>query len=85
MSSDGPPARANISADVAGLECLCGMGDSFERVVVQRLPHPAIVTDFVACTACSTVFYRPLAQMTKPTRMEDINAAAKDYKKPGRR
>ena len=40
--------------DGAELEfvCFCGGRENFERVIVQRKPHPPIVTDFVACVAC---------------------------------
>ena len=74
-----------MSAAELGLECLCG-GDRFERVVVQRRPHRAIVTDFVACLACSAMFFRPLLEQPGPgSLLSDVHDAAKDYRKPGRR
>lgn len=45
------------------LACPCGF-ENFERVVVQRRPHPPIVTDFVACVGCRSVYYSPLAPST---------------------
>jgi hypothetical protein len=74
-----------MSAAELGLECLCG-GDRFERVIVQRRPNPAIVTDFVACLACSAMFFRPPVQVSGPGGLlSDAKDAAKDYRKPGRR
>lgn len=41
------------------LECPCGH-ENFERIVVQRRPHAPIVTDFVACVGCRTMYWAPL-------------------------
>jgi hypothetical protein len=55
-------------------------------VLVQRLPNPAIVTDFVACLACSAMFFHPLVQVSGPGGLlSEAKDAAKDYRKPGRR
>jgi hypothetical protein len=43
------------------LTCPCGY-ENFERVVVQRRPHPPIVTDFVACVGCKTMYWSPVRQ-----------------------
>ena len=84
MPAEGPPRSPDMSAAELGLECLCG-GDRFERVVVQRLPNPAIVTDFVACLACSAMFFGPLVEVSERSRfLADVRDAAKDYRKPGR-
>jgi hypothetical protein len=40
------------------LVCPCGY-ENFERVVVQRKPHPPIVTDFVACVGCKAMYWAP--------------------------
>ena len=85
MPAEGPPRSPDMSGAELGLECLCG-GNRFERVVVQRLPSPAIVTDFVACLACSAMFFRSLAESSGQSRfLADVRDAAKDYRKPGRR
>jgi hypothetical protein len=42
-----------------GLVCLCGY-ENFERVVVQRAPHAPIVTDFVACVGCKSMYFAPM-------------------------
>ena len=54
--------------DGAELEivCLCGDSENFERVVVQRKPHPPIVTDFVACVACRAMYFAPVPQRDPP-------------------
>jgi hypothetical protein len=36
--------------------------ENFERIVVQRKPHPPIVTDFVACVGCKTMYWAPLSR-----------------------
>ena len=41
------------------LICPCGY-ENFERIVVQRKPHPPIVTDFVACVGCKTMYFSPV-------------------------
>jgi|KBSMisStandDraft_5_1062788.scaffolds.fasta_scaffold56484_2 hypothetical protein len=46
MSSDEP-----IDGVALELTCPCGY-ENFERVVVSRKPHAAVVTDFVACVGC---------------------------------
>ena len=38
------------------LVCPCGY-ENFERIVVQRRPHPPVVTDFVACVGCRAVYW----------------------------
>lgn len=46
------------------LVCPCGV-ENFERVIVQRLPHSPIVTDFVACVGCRTMYFAPIRE-TRP-------------------
>jgi len=57
------------SGRVAGAEleiaCPCGF-ENFERIVVQRKPHPPIVTDFVACVGCKTMYWAPLSRHSEP-------------------
>jgi hypothetical protein len=49
--------------DGVELELICPCGfENFERVVVQRKPHPAIVTDFVACVGCKAMYFAPLGR-----------------------
>jgi hypothetical protein len=47
------------------LVCPCGF-ENFERVVVQRKPHGAIVTDFVACVGCRAMYWAPQAAPLPP-------------------
>lgn len=47
------------------LECPCG-SENFTRVVVQRKPHPPIVTDFVACVNCKAMYWSPLRPPDPP-------------------
>ena len=47
------------------LVCPCGY-ENFERIVVQRKPHPAVVTDFVACVGCKAVYFAPLRRPEPP-------------------
>jgi len=47
------------------LACPCGY-ENFERIVVHRKPHPALVTDFVACVGCKTMYWAPLRQLDPP-------------------
>ena len=49
------------------LVCPCGY-ENFERVVVQRKPHPPIVTDFVACVGCKAMYWAPQAAPLPPER-----------------
>jgi hypothetical protein len=44
------------------LVCPCGF-ENFERVIVQRLPHAPIVTDFVACVGCRSVYFAPVRRL----------------------
>ena len=37
-----------------------------ERIVVQRRPHPLIVTDVVACVGCKTMT-TPMSSSPEPT------------------
>jgi hypothetical protein len=68
-----------------GLICPCGC-ENFDRVVVQRKPGPPIVTDFVACVSCRTMFHLPMTEARADPLLErDAAIAAKHYKKPGRR
>jgi hypothetical protein len=47
--------------DGAELELICPCGfENFERVVVRRKPHDAIVTDFVACVGCRAMYFAPV-------------------------
>jgi hypothetical protein len=49
--------------------CHCGSFE-FERVVVERRPRPAVITDFVACTACAAMYFYPLPRSEpSPTRL----------------
>jgi len=71
--------------DEAGRVCVCG-GRAFERVVVQRKPHPPIVTDFLACRACQTMYFQPVYDPTGDRRWKlEISEAARFYRKPSRR
>jgi len=47
------------------LVCPCGY-ENFERVVVQRRPHPAVVTDFVACVGCKAMYFAPVRRPDPP-------------------
>lgn len=50
------------------LVCPCGF-ENFERIVVQRKPHPPIITDFVACVGCRAMYWAPLRPLDpEPTR-----------------
>ena len=47
--------------DGVALELVCPCGyENFERVVVQRKPHAPLVTDFVACVGCKTMYWAPV-------------------------
>ena len=55
------------SLDGAELELVCPCGfENFERVIVQRKPHPLIVTDFVACVGCKTMYWSPVPMRDAP-------------------
>ncbi len=47
------------------LVCPCGC-ENFERVIVQRKPHPPIVTDFVACVGCRAMYFAPQRPLDPP-------------------
>jgi len=47
------------------LVCPCGY-ENFERIVVQREPHPPVVTDFVACVGCRAVYFSPVRRTDPP-------------------
>jgi len=47
------------------LVCPCGY-ENFERVIVQRKPHPPIVTAFVACVGCRAMYFAPERPMEAP-------------------
>ena len=49
------------------LVCLCGF-ENFERVVAQRKPNLPVVTDFVACVGCRTMYYVPLRPLDPPEK-----------------
>jgi hypothetical protein len=51
--------KEGIDGAELGLACACGH-ENFERVVVQRRPHPPVVTDFVACVGCRSMYFAPL-------------------------
>ena len=55
------------------LQCACGH-ENFERVVVQRKPHPPIVTDFVACVGCKAMG-QDMKAIGGPERREDSSEA----------
>ena len=60
------PNREQIEGAELELVCTCGY-ESFERVVVQRKPHAPIVTDFVACVGCRSMYFAPLREVrTRP-------------------
>ena len=68
-----------------GLTCQCG-SENFERVIVRRNPAAPIVTDFVACVGCRTMFDLPAGGiMSDPEFKNDAAYAAGAYRKPGRR
>jgi hypothetical protein len=51
----------SVWVDGVELELVCPCGhENFERIVVQRKPHPPIVTDFVACVGCKAMYWAPL-------------------------
>lgn len=51
----------------AGRELICPCGyENFERVVVKRRPGAPVVTDFVACVGCRTMYFVPLVRETAP-------------------
>ena len=53
--------------DGVELELVCPCGhENFERIVVQRKPHPPVVTDFVACVGCKAVYFAPLRRPDPP-------------------
>ena len=47
------------------LVCPCGY-ENFERIVVQRKPHAAVVTDFVACVGCKAMYFAPVRRLDGP-------------------
>jgi hypothetical protein len=47
------------------LVCPCGY-ENFERIVVQRKPHPAVVTHFVACVGCKAMYFAPVRRLDPP-------------------
>jgi hypothetical protein len=49
------------------LVCPCGF-ENFERIVVQRRPHAPIVTDFVACVGCRSMYFSPVRALDAPER-----------------
>ena len=49
------------------LVCPCGF-EHFERVIVQRLPQAPIVTDFVACVGCRSVYFAPVRRLDPEPR-----------------
>ena len=54
----------SIDVDATELELTCPCGyENFERIVVERKPRPPIVTDFVACVGCKTMYWAPLRQL----------------------
>lgn len=71
--------------DEAGRVCVCG-GQTFERVVVQRKPHPPIVTDFLACIACQAMYFDRVNGPTDDRRLKlEVEIAARYHRKPSRR
>ena len=50
------------------LVCPCGY-ENFERIVVQRKPHPAVVTDFVACVGCKAMYFAPVRRPDPPENL----------------
>ncbi|HEX2541525.1 MAG TPA: hypothetical protein VHM00_10635 [Caldimonas sp.] len=57
------------------LVCPCGF-ENFERVIVQRLPHAPIVTDFVACVGCRAMYFAPVRRLDSEPRMRGDNMGA---------
>jgi hypothetical protein len=47
------------------LACPCGY-ENFERIVVQRKPHPPVATDFVASVGCKAMYCAPLRRPDQP-------------------
>ena len=67
------------------LVCPCG-AENFVRVTVRRAGHQPYVTDFVACAGCRIMYWLPKNAVTHdPEFKNDAAAAARSYKKPGRR
>jgi len=53
--------------DGVELDLVCPGGyENFERIVVQRKPHPAVVTDFVACVGCKAMYFAPVRRPDPP-------------------
>jgi hypothetical protein len=58
--------------DGVELELVCPCGhENFDRIVVQRKPHPAFVTDFVACVGCKSMYWAPVRPHASPPRPGD--------------
>ena len=59
--------RGDGDSDAAeqGVTCACGY-ENFERVVVERVPGRPIVTDFLACVGCRTMFFAPRGKPKPP-------------------
>jgi len=47
------------------LSCPCGY-ETFERIVVQRKPHPPLVTDFVASLGCKAMYFARVRRPDPP-------------------
>ena len=56
-----PDQNKELDGVALELLCLCG-SENFERVVVERRPHAAVVTDFVACVGCRAMYLAPLSR-----------------------
>ena len=74
------------------LTCPCE-SENFERVVVQRKPHAPIVTDFVACVGCKTMYFVPMPKsvvlggpdIAKPWQPGDAIGGPPGYTQPAPR
>lgn len=67
------------------LELICPFGhENFERVIVERKPGSPIVTDFVACVGCRTMYFVPIErQPHPPSQLDAIGSGGGPGRPPG--
>lgn len=66
----GPERTSHIRAvdvleDFGSLVCNC-TNENFERVIVRRVGQPEYVTEFIACTDCGCMYWRPIPKAALP-------------------
>lgn len=67
--ADGSPSRAvDALEDFGSLVCSC-TNENFERVVVRRIGQPQYVTEFIACTDCGAMYWRPIPKPSPPASL----------------